>query len=201
MLGAMPTGPSPANRAALASLIAGAFVVFNVLFYFMSASYTDAHRAMVGATSVPMYSPEQLMHLRVTFAAFSALVAGGFVASALAPALVGHAIPSLLGVVHLIGAGYAFLRGAPAVVGVVLLVSGLLMPALAWSSARKSRAAWAFLVALCGVFAVVELFASPKIRGALDVGLWTTLILPGLNAVAVQALVSVRASYRERGAA
>jgi hypothetical protein len=198
MLAAMPTGPSPANRAAIASLIAGAFVAFNVGFYFMSASYTDAQRAMVGATSVPVYSPEQLMHLRVSFATFSAVVAGGFAAAAFFPALIGHAIPALLGVVHLVAAGYAVVRGAPPVVGMVLLVTGLLMPVLAWKSARRSRAAWAFLVALCGVFAVVELFASPKIRVALDIGQWTTLILPGLNAVAVQALVSLRANYVER---
>jgi hypothetical protein len=80
-----------------------------------------------------------------------------------------------------------------------LLVAGVLMPVLAWHSFfRRSRPAWAFLVAICGVFAVVELFGAPKVRGALDVSLWLTMILPGLNVVAVAALISLRADYLDR---
>jgi hypothetical protein len=72
------------------------------------------------------------------------------------------------------------------------------MPVLAWHSYHGSRAAWAFLTAMCAVFAVVEVFGAPKVRGALDLSLWLTMILPGLNAVAFAALVSLRADYIDR---
>jgi hypothetical protein len=45
------------------------------------------------------------------------------------------------------------------------------------------------------------LFGAPKVRGALDIGLWTTMILPGLNAVAAFTLASLRGEYLERGGA
>jgi hypothetical protein len=117
------------------------------------------------------------------------------------PRVTGHLIPTLLGVGHLIAAVAVFIHGAPSVLPMTLFVSGVLMPVLAGYSLRGSRAAWAFLVALCGVFAVVELFGAPKLRGALDIGLWITMILPGLNAVATAALASLRGDYVERAPA
>ena len=113
--------------------------------------------------------------------------------------MVGHLIPVVLAVGYLVGAVAGFTHNAPGVVGMTLLVAGVLMPVLAWHSFHRSRPAWAFLVAICGVFAVVELFGAPKVRGALDLSLWLTMILPGLNVVAVAALVSLRAE-RHHGA-
>jgi hypothetical protein len=121
-------------------------------------------------------------------------------------------------VFHLIAGVAAFgHHDVPLVVGVTLLVSGVLMPVLAFYSYRQSRPAWAFLIALCGVFAVVEFFGAPKIRDAMGTGVWTwvirlgapnvheargglwiAMILPGLSAVATAALVSLRGTYVER---
>jgi hypothetical protein len=69
------------------------------------------------------------------------------------------------------------------------------MPLLVWRSADGSRAAWAYLVALCGVMGLVLFFGAPKVRNLLGVGLWTAMILPGLLTVATTALVMVRGDY------
>jgi hypothetical protein len=196
MLAAMSTAHEPTKRMAI--LCVAAFLALNVVFFILSNSYFDSHRELVAGISQPSYSPDQMMHVRVTFAAFSGIVAAfGFVAG-LKPRLIGHVIPVLLGAVDLIAGIAAFAHELPAVLGMTLLVCGLVMPVLAWHSYRGSRAAWAFLVAICGVFAVVLLFGAPKVRGALDIGLWITMILPGLNAVAAAALVSLRGEYVER---
>jgi hypothetical protein len=195
----MSTAPQPALRIAI--LCVGAFLVLNVVFFLLSGSYFDGHRELVAGISQPSYSPAQMMHVRVTFAVFSGVVAAFAFLAGLWPRVLGHLLPVLLGAVDLIASAGAFMHDSPAVVGMTLLVCGIVMPVLAWHSYRGSRAAWAFLVAICGVFAVVLLFGAPKVRGALDVGLWTTMILPGINAVAAFALVSLRGEYLERSGA
>jgi hypothetical protein len=199
MLLAMSTAHEPTKRIAIVCV--AAFLGLNVVFYLLSNSYFDGHRELVAGVSQPSYSPDQMTHVRVTFAVFSGIVAAfGFVAG-IRPRVIGHLLPVLLGLVDLVAGGAAFVHNLPGVLGMTLLVCGLIMPVLAWQSYRGSRAAWAFLVAICGVFAVVELFGAPKMRAALDVGLWITMILPGLNAVAAAALVALRGEYLERGAA
>jgi hypothetical protein len=153
---------------------------------------------VAGVGAMPAYSADQAMRVRTTFAVFSAIVAVFGFAAALKPRVVGHLIPVVLAAGYLVGAVTGFTHNAPAVVGMTLLVAGVLMPALAWHSYHRSRSAWAFLVAICAVFAVVELFGAPKVRGALGISLWLTMILPGLNVVAVAALVSLRAGYLDR---
>src|ERR1051325_1166323 len=197
MLWAMSNAPSPLPRIAITALCA--FIGVNVAFYFLSGSYFDTHREVVaGVGAMPAYSADQMMRVRVSFAVFTGIVTAFGFAAALSPRKVGHLIPVLLGAGHLVGAIAALTHNAPGVVGMTLLVSGILMPVLAWHSFHRSRPAWAFLVAICGVFAVVEIFGAPKVRGALDLSLWLTMILPGINAVAVAALVSLRADYLER---
>ncbi|HEU4729026.1 MAG TPA: hypothetical protein VFT22_14075 [Kofleriaceae bacterium] len=191
-----PTAPAPTLRIAI--LCVAAFVAANLVFYLLSGSYFDAHREIVAGVSQPSYSPAQMTHVRVTFGVFSGVVAVSALFGTLLPRVVGHLIPALLGAIDLIAGFVALARDLPSVLGMTLLVSGAVMPVLAVKSFRGSRAAWAFLVAMCGVFAVVELFGAPKIRGALDIGLWIAMILPGLNAVAVAALVSLRDEYIER---
>jgi hypothetical protein len=196
----MPTAPEPLKRMAIICVVA--FVVANVAFYFMSASYFDSHRQVVpGLGSMPSYSPAEMSHVRTMFAVFTGVVAAFGFAASLRGRLVGHVLPVLFGVAHLVGCVAAFIGNAPAVLGMTLLVSGILLPVLAASSYRGSRPAWAFLVAMCGVFAVVEFFGAPKVRGALGLSLWITMIFPGLNAIAVAALVSLRGEYVERDAA
>lgn len=196
MLWAMST-PSQIPRIAI--LTVGGFIALNIAFYVMSGSYFESHHNIVaGVGSMPAYTADQAMRVRVWFAVFSGIVAVFGFAAAVRPRTLGHLIPVLLGAGHLVGAVAAFTHSAPAVVGMTLLVSGILMPVLAWHSYRQSRAAWAFLTAMCAVFAVIEVFGAPKVRGALDLSLWLTMILPGLNAVAVAALVSMRADYIDR---
>jgi len=199
MLLAMSTAHAPARRIAL--LCGAGFLGLNLVFYLLSSSYFDGHRELVAGISQPSYSPDQMTHVRVTFAVFSGIVAAFAFAAGLRPRVIGHLLPVLLGAVDLVSSAAAFSHNLPGVLGMTLLVCGLVMPVLAWQSYRGSRAAWAFLVAICGVFAVVELFGAPKVRAALDVGLWITMILPGLNAVAAAALVSLRGEYLERGTA
>lgn len=200
MLWAMSPAPSPIPRIAILTVIA--YVALNIAFYLMSGSYFDSHHEMVpGVGAVPAYSPEKAMHVRTMFAVFSGVVAAFAFAAALRPRVVGHLLPVLLAVGYLVGAVAGFTHNAPGVVGMTLLISGVLVPVLAWHSFHRSRPAWAFLVALCGVFAVVGLFGAPKVRGALDVSLWLTMILPGLNVVAAAALVALRADYLERDTA
>ena len=204
MLWAMSTAPSPIPRIAILTVIA--YVALNIAFYLMSGSYFESHHEVVaGVGSMPGHSAaqaaDQATHVRAMFAVFSAVVAVFAFAAAIRPRVVGHLIPVVLAAGYLVAAVAGFTHNAPGVVGMTLLVAGVLMPVLAWHSFHRSRPAWAFLVAICGVFAIVELFGAPKVRGALDLSLWLTMILPGLNVVAVAALVSLRADYLERDTA
>jgi hypothetical protein len=99
----------------------------------------------------------------------------------------------------------AFVGGVAALVAdfnlvlpVALFLTGSLFLVLTWKSLERSRAAWAFLVALCAVFAVVMLFGSTKVRNHTGVGLYYAMIIPGMLWVATVALALVRDDYRDR---
>jgi hypothetical protein len=206
-----PMSTAHAQTRYMAILCAGAFLVAYAGFYVMSGSYFDSHHDI---------SPAQMTYIRASFAVFASVVAAFGFAAGIRPREIGHLIPALLGVFHLIASLAAFgHHDVPAVVGVTLLISGVMMPVLAFYSYRGSRPAWAFLIAVCGVFAVVEFFGAPKIRDAMGSGVWTwairlgarnvdeargglwiAMILPGLSAVATAALASLRGTYVERDA-
>jgi hypothetical protein len=193
----MSTEPSATSRIAILCVIP--FVVLNLAFFVLSRSYFAGHLVIVpGKPSVPMYSPEQIAHVRMAFGVFSAVIAAAAAAASLRPRVVGHGIPFVVGAINLIAGVFAFAHGATAVLGMTLVIAGILMPVLAVLSLRGSRGSWAFLLAICGVFAIAEVFGSPKIRGALDISLWTTMILPGLNLVAALALWQLRDGYVEQ---
>lgn len=192
----------PSDRAAflrLAPLFAIGFLLVNAAFYVLSGSYFESHHQIVGSDTVPLYSPAEATHLRMAFAAVSGVVTAiAFVAS-LARRQVGHVLAALLGLSNLAFGVLAASHSQPGALTATLLITGVLVPTLAHFSYRRSRAAWAFLVALCGVFAVVGLFGAPKIRGVLDVSLWTTMIFPGLYLVACATLAVLSDDYVERG--
>lgn len=190
----MPSDRAPIHRLALLFVVG--FLVVNAAFFLLSGSYFDSHHQIVGGASVPTFSPAQASHLRVVFAVVSGVVAAvGFVAG-LARRGVGHALAALLGVADLVFGVLALKHDQPGALTATLLVTGLVVPALAWFSYHhRSRAAWSFLVALCGVFAVVGVFGAPKVRGVLDVSLWTTMIFPGLYVVACATLALLRDDY------
>jgi hypothetical protein len=199
MLSPMSAAPDQIKRMAIIC-IAG-FVLLNVAFYFMSGSYFETHQStVVGVGTMAAYTPEQMTHVRMTFALLTGVVAAFSFVASLEPRFVGHLLAVMLGAINLFAAVGIFVYGAPGVVGVVLLVAGVLLPTLAHFSYRGSRAAWAFLIAICGVFALVEFFGAPRVRAAIGIGLWTAMILPGLNAVAAATLASLRGTYVERGA-
>lgn len=184
----------------IAIIAAISFVGANLAFYVLSGSYFDSHHQVVpGAGTMPSFSPEQVMNIRLSFAMFAGVcgVLGFF--AAILPRATGHLLPLVLAALQLAGAVGAFVHNTPAVLWTTLAISGVLIPVLSWQSYfRKSRAAWAFLVTICGVFAVAEFFGAPKTRGALGISLWITMILPGLNAVAAATLWSLRDEYIER---
>jgi hypothetical protein len=193
----------PSDRAsplALAPLFAIGFLVVNAAFFFLSGSYFESHHQLVGGASVPTFSSDQASHIRVVFAVVSgAVTAVAFIAS-LARRGIGHLLAAALGVVNLVFGGVAFLYHQPGALTATLLVTGLVVPTLALLSYRRTRAAWAFLVALCGVLAVVGLFGAPKISRGLEVSLWTTMIFPGLYVVACATLTRLRDDYVEPAA-
>src|SRR3954468_24514003 len=152
MLGAMPSARAPIPI--LAVVFAIGFVVVNGAFFALSGSYFATHHQFIGGASVPTFSPEQATHVRVAFGAMSgAVTAVAFIAS-LSRRLIGHVLAALLGAVNLVFGLFALTHAQPGALSATLLVSGLVVPTLAHLSFRRSRAAWAFLVALCGVFAV-----------------------------------------------
>jgi hypothetical protein len=193
MLGAMPSDRASIPR--LAVLFVVGFLVVNAVFFLLSGSYFDSHHQIVGGASMPAFSPDQASHIRGVFAGVSGVVAAIAFIAGLARRVIGHALAALLGATNLGFGILAFTHNQPAALTATLVVTGLVVPALAHFSYRRSRAAWAFLVALCGVLAVVGLFGAPKIRGALDVSLWTTMIFPGLYVVACATLTVLRDDY------
>lgn len=193
MLIAMPSDHAPIAR--LAPLFVIGFLVVNAAFFFLSGSYFDSHHQIVGGASVPTFSPDQAAHIRVVFAAMSGAVTAVAFVSNLARRPVAHVLAAVLGAANLVFGFFALAHDQPGALTATLLVSGIVVPALAHFSYRRSRAPWAFLVALCGVFAVVGLFGAPKISRVLEVSLWTTMIFPGLYVVACVALALLRGDY------
>lgn len=189
----MPDVPEKTTRssvtgAAISAVVA--LVFFNAAFYYLSGNYFEAHASE--------YTPERMTHVRTVFAIASAvLIAVNFLVG-LQRHIGAHVLAVLLGLGGIFAGVASLVTGLPAVLGVTQLVAGTLMPVLAWFSYRGKRAPWAFLVAMCGVFAVTDMFGAPKIGHMLSVNLWTALVIPGLYAVAAVALIQLRGSYGER---
>ena len=183
----------------VAILCGVALVAVNAFFYFLSDSYFGSHHQIVGGATVASFSPEQVRHIRVVFGGITAVIALVSFVAGLRPREVGHLLPTVLGLCNLVGGIAAAFSNLPGVLGATLFVAGVLMPVLALSSYRhRARPAWAFLGSMCGVFAVVSLFGAPKLRGILDVSLWTTMIFPGLYLVADVTLYALRDDYVDR---
>jgi hypothetical protein len=193
MLEVMPSDRAPIHILAVLFLIG--FVVVNVAFFVLSGSYFASHHQFAGGASVPTFSPDQATHVRVMFAVTSGVVTVVALGASLARRLVGHVLAAALGVANLAFGVFALRYGQPGALTATLLVTGIVVPVLAHFSYRRARAPWSFLVALCGVFAVVGLFGAPKISKVLDVSLWTTMIFPGLYLVACVTLALLREDY------
>lgn len=113
-----------------------------------------------------------------------------------------HLLPVLFSVSYLCGGITALVAGAPSALWVTLLIAGCLLPTLSWLSYfQRSRQAWAFLVAFCGVFVVPEFFGAMKLHNEYGLSRGVFLIGPSLKIIAVVALVELRSRYAERGTA
>ena len=195
----MPSATGHAARIAIVSAVV--LIAVNAAFFVLSGSYFESHRQIVGGASVPSYSPDQIAHVRAAFALTSAVVAAVNFAVALHRRLIGHVVAALLGAFNFVAGIGAWTHGASGALTTTLLVTGAVLPVLAWHSYHRSRAAWGFLSAMCGVLAFASLFGAPKVRGALDVSLWTTMIIPGLYVVAAAACYLLRYDYTDRAPA
>jgi hypothetical protein len=182
----------------VAGVIAGAMVFANLAFFGLSRLYFASHTSfVVGVGEIPAYTSADALQIRIAFLIFTVVVGGAAIAAIGRQRILGHVLPVVLGVGSF-GAGcVSFSRGMPGALSAALLVVGGLLPFLAYRSWNRSRAAWAFLIAICSVYAVVLFFGAPTVHRLLGLGLWTTLILPGLNLVAFVSLIQIRANYRD----
>ena len=114
------------------------------------------------------------------------------------PRILGHAVAVLFGLAGLFAGYESAGHHMPGVMTGVLFVAGVLLPVLAHYSWRHSRAAWAYLCALLGVFGIVTFFGAPKVRNILGIGFWTAMMLPSIQFVCVAALAMVRGEYRAK---
>jgi hypothetical protein len=198
----MPT-TRPDNRiVTICATALGVVVALNLAFLLLSWSYFDSHKELVGGALVPSYSPDQMMKVRISFAVCSIIVTALGAIAWVRPRQIGHLLAVLFGAGYLVAVFVGLATGMPGVLAVTWLLAGGLLIVLGWQSyVRRSRAAWSIIVAICGVFAVCELFGAPKIAHALDISLWLAMISPGLKVVATFALVALRDDYADAGLA
>lgn len=184
--------PSHLNWKQLAGIVAGIVLFANVAFYFLSERYFIERAAKHGAGELA-----HLAGVRLYFTIFSSSVGAAAIAATASPFWVGHALGALAGPVALAGAIAALRTDIPMVLGTSLLTLGVLMPVVAVRSKQGSRAAWAFLVALTGVLAMITMFGAPTIGRKLGISMWLAMILPGLLAVGAAALTRLSDRYRD----
>lgn len=176
-----------------AGLALGVVAFANGLFYFLSDRYFAERAAKHG--------PVELLGLdgaRMSFLVFSVVIGAAAVAAGTAPRLVGHALGAAAGALSLVAAFSVLSSDLPATLGVTLLFLGLLFPLTAHASWRGSRAAWAILVALTSVLALITMFGAPKLGRMFEISMWNAMILPGVLAVGTTALLLVHEHYRDR---
>jgi hypothetical protein len=175
------------QRLQMAGVVAGAAFTLNTLFWVASHFYFNdkpLEAANVGG-------------VRLAFFVMTLIVAAMAYGAALAPRLIGHGLAFAMGAASVVGGIASLSTGLPPVMGTTMLVLGGLLPALAVKSLQHSRAAWSFLIAVVAVFAAVCFFGAPKIRHLLGINLWSAMIFPGLQIVAVIALSMLRNEYRD----
>jgi hypothetical protein len=108
----------------------------------------------------------------------------------------GHGIPIALGALSLIASVFSWKNHIQPTLSVALVVAGLTLPALAWLSMLRSRAAWSFLISLCGVLGVMTLFGAPKVGRMVEINIGVALIIPVLFGCATFFLAMIDHRYK-----
>ena len=192
---AAPTTREIAIKTAV--VIAVSALLVNSAFYLLSDMYFDSHRIPMPGTN-GLYDNGGLHNARTAFLWFSLAVSVGAFIASLAPRQVGHGLASALGFAAIYAGVESWRHDMPAVMTAVQLVVGVVLPILSWRSWQaKSRAAWAYLIAIIAVFGVTTFFGAPKVRNVLGIGFWSAMILPGVQFVTVSALAMLRGDYRD----
>jgi hypothetical protein len=173
-------------------LVAICCVLLNVTFYFVADLYYADRARKLGLGVLA-----DLPSARRAFVWFTLVVGGASVAAAFLPRITGFVIAGLASLASFVGAWGAWKTDVPGVLAVSLVLLGLVIPLLIWRALAGSRAAWAFSISLLAVSALVMLFGAPKVRSLTDIGLWYTMIVPGLLAVGTAALAMLRDDYKD----
>ncbi len=176
----------------IAGLVFTGCVIANIAFYFLSDLYFEDRSAIYGSVT-----SGHINDVRIAFAVFTGSIGLASVIAALQPMWIGHGIAAASSVAALLAGLSAAYHEMTPVLPAALIVTGIILALLVWKSFEGIRAAWAFLIGMTSVLSAVLLFGATKVRGVLDVGLWTALIIPGLLAVATIALSMTRDDYRE----
>ena len=192
----MPTPAPPdelKSRIQVASIVFAIAVLLNGAFYFLSQMYYDGKMSKQGLLGD--ITQATVNHTRLTFVVFTVVVVAATIATLFAAKWVSHGIAGLGAIASLIAGVYAWRGGMPGALSASLFVIGIVMPLLVWRSLVHSRAAWAFLMSMCYVLALVLFFGAPKVRAQIDIGLWTAMIIPGLFAIAGAGMTMSRREY------
>lgn len=182
----------PRTKSRIVGIIVGVALLLNLLFMFLSGEYF-ADRARIHGP----VSDAEIQSARMGFALFSSSTAVAACAAVFYPRLVAHILPLVTSLAAFVAAAAGYSKGLHIVLPVTLLLVGLILPLLVWKSFEKSRAGWAFLSGMIGVLAVVMLFGSTKVRNVMGIGLWYSMVIPGLLGVGTAALGMVRRQYRD----
>ena len=111
-------------------------------------------------------------------------------------AWIGHGLPAAAGIASLVAAVGAWRSDMQATLVISLIVIGVLLPALAWFSWGRNRAAWSFLIALSIVLGIMTLFGAPKVRNLVGIPLAAALVIPAAFGVAAFCLSALGHRYK-----
>lgn len=189
-----PKNPSPSSgKLQTTILILGVGLVLWAAFFFLSTYYFEGKRQFLGAD--PM---EQRWGAVFAFTILVIVTMATSVCSVYFTKWASHILAGIAGLGALLGAYLTFMADKPAVLAVSLFVIGVLFALLAWRSLEKSRAGWAFLVAMCFTMGAIMLFGAPKLRTVAQISMWTAFIIPLQLIVAGVGLSMLGKDYREQ---
>lgn len=110
---------------------------------------------------------------------------------------IGHIVPGVLGLLALFAAFEAQTHNIQITLVVSLIVTGLILVALAYlSMVQRSRGAWSFLISMSIVLGVMTLFGAPKIRTLLGIHMSIALVIPVAFGIAAGMLGGLGQRYK-----